>query len=45
MKEDNTLWYDKVINEAMELNEDSKLAASQQKESEEDSKTTETSST
>ena len=36
MKEDNTLWYDKVINEAIKNNESSKLAAPQQKTSKED---------
>ena len=37
MKEDNTLWYDKVINEAIKNNESSKLAAPQQETSKEDS--------
>ena len=36
MKEDNTLWYDKVINEAIKNNESSKLAAPQQETSKED---------
>ena len=45
MKADNTLWYDKVINEAIKNNESSKLAVPQQETSKEDPKTTKTSST
>lgn len=45
MKDSNTLWYDKVINEAIKNNESSKLAAPQQETSKEDPEAAETSST
>tara|TARA_A100001201_G_scaffold4525_5_gene9024 strand:- start:846 stop:986 length:141 start_codon:yes stop_codon:yes gene_type:complete len=40
MDENNTLWYDRVINESIKKNASSKLEAPQQKRSEEKTETT-----